>query len=325
MLKVTELIKHLSIGIQENNPLILAFANFLNNFTDPQELFTETHLESFFSLCMDYAHWQQHRDEFAQTLIPLLHDIVDMESVRWPDTLQAFEVQQISDLTEIIENYLNRILQNGEKFRIILEQDKKIYAIILTSEQKIQIRLFDRKVVIRKGQLEPLKKFQVLSYTQKLELEEGQLQCFELAPYVTAQFRLHNGVLEGAIHRGYLLQKIHDLTGMELRHFPKLFYSIKRIEQYFIQRQSDPFYIQTTDRLEKAIEAAKVRGNFNSQDYVDLLAQSYNILEYVFTGDKLLTLLIRDLQHTLNQRDRSVARTPQKEDDLWTLQEIQFD
>ncbi len=325
MLKVAELIKHLSIGIQENNPLVVAFSNFLNNFAEPTEIFNETHLDAFFSMSLDYAHWQQHRDEFAQALIPLLHDSVDMNTIKWPDTLQTFEVEQVSDLTEIIENYLNRIFHNGEKFRLIVEQDKKIVAVVLTVDQKIQLRMFDRKVVIKRGLVEPLKKNLVLFYNQKLELEEGVQQCYEMAPFVTAQFRLFQGILEGAVHRGYMMQKIQDLTGLELSHFPKLFYSIKRLEQYFIQRQSDPFYIQAIDRLEKAIESAKIKGNYNSPEYIDLLAQSNNILEYVFTGDKLLTLLIRDLQHTLNQRDRSVVRTPQKEDDLWNFPQIQVD
>ncbi len=276
-------------------------------------------------MTLDYTHWHQHRDEFAQTLIPALEEMTDLKSIRWPDTLQSFEVEQMSDLLEIVDSYLTRILQAGEKFRLIIDQDKRVLAVILSPDQKIKVRLFDKKVVIRKGLIEPLKKFQVLHYNQNLELEGKTLHCFELAPFVTVQFRIYQSVLDGAIHRGYLLQKIHDLTGQELTYTPKLFYSIKRIEQYFIQRNSDPFYIQATETLEKAIETAKIRGNFDSPEYMDLLGQSNSLLEHVFTGDKLLTLLIRDLQHTLQQRDRSVVTTPQKEEILWKIPPINLE
>lgn len=320
MLKVEELIKHLSISPQESDPLILSFFNYLNNFCRNGESFSTNHLKDYFRICLDFAHWQQNKHLFQTTLAPLLNEIMDLEDIRWPHQLQTIEVESIRDLMEVAEKYLNRHLAKETQYRLINDQDKRILAIILHPNQNIQVRIFDRKMVLAHGEIEPLKLSHHLLYHSNLDILEGTSQRFEIGPFIYAHFQLKNQIMEGSVSRGYLLQKIHDLNGMQMSHFPKLFFSIKKIEQFFVQRQSDPFYIEVTDRLEQAIESARITQYFHAQDYLDILAYSSNLLEYVFTGDKLLSLLIRDLQHTISLRDRSVEKTPQKEEDLWNLQ-----
>jgi hypothetical protein len=333
MLKVGDLIKHLSENNPQSSPARLTFLNFLSHLTEEDDLITSELLEIFFSTCLDYAHWHQNRASLSEEIRSLLEQHTDLSGVKWPEDTQVVEIDNLSDLTDSLQLYLNSIYKKGEKYRLIVEPEKKILAIVLNADHSITVRSFDRKMIIRHGQLEPLKKDFALYYTADLELDPAQIQKLEIAPFVTAQFQAGLEELKGALVRGYTCQKFFDLRGENIATYPKLFYAIKRVEKNFINRQTDPFYQQTVTALEKTIEHVRLGDEDAIQGSMDVLAQSQNALEYVFNGDKLLNLLIRDLQHTLSLRrgqgqrahsDNSrVVRTPQKVEDSWNQKQNQ--
>jgi hypothetical protein len=321
MLKIEDLIKHLSENNLAANPARQTFLNFLSHLTDHDEAISSEHLETFFCTCLDYAHWQQNRKQLTEEIRDLLGNRIDFSDLKWPDETQIIELESTADLTDALQIYLNLHYKKGEKYRLILEPDKKVMAVILNADHSITIRSFDRKMVIRHGQLEPLKKDFCLHYTADLELDPARIQKLELAPFVTAQFRAGTEALKGSLIRGYLCQKFFELEGENIASYPKLFYAIKRVEKHFIHRQTDPFYQQTISNLEKTIQSVRLGDPEAIESSMDVLAQAQNALDYVFADDKLLGLLIRDLQHTLSLRrgraDSRVVRTPQKVEESW--------
>jgi hypothetical protein len=318
MLKVQALIKYLSENNPQGTPVRLAFYNYLCNLADEEALVDSELLENFFAICLDYAHWQQNRKILGDEIRELLGEHIDPADLKWPEQIQVVELENMTDSTDAIQCYLNSIYKKGEKYRLIMEGEKKMMAIVLMPDQSLCVRSFDRKMIIRHGQLEPLKKDLILHYNSNLELDSQKIQRMEVGPFVTAQFQVTVGSVQGCLVRGYQHQKFFELQGENLGAYPKLFYSIKRIEQYFLQRQSDPFYQETVSALEKTIENMRLNELDSFQEAVDVMARAQNILEHVFSGDKLLNLLIRDLQHTLSQRQNSrVVRTPQKVEESW--------
>ncbi len=338
MLKVGDLIKHLSDNPQ-SSPVQATLLNYFLHLTDEDDLITSELLESFFATCLDYAHWQQNRASLGQEIRELLEGHLDFSTVKWPENMQVIELENLSDLTDAIQVYLNSICKKGEKYRLIIEPDKKILAIILNADQSVTVRSFDKKMMIRHGHLEPMKKDFALHYTSDLELDPVQIQKLEIAPFVTAQFQAGAERLKGALVRGYTCQKFFDLDSENIASYPKLFFAIKRVEKNFINRQTDPYYQQVVSALEKTIEYVRLGDEEAIEGSMDILAQAQNALEYVFTGDKLLSLLIRDLQHTLSQKrgvglrlenssqpvrqESRVVRTPQKVEDLWNMEQPQ--
>ncbi len=318
MLKVQALIKYLSENNPQGTPVRLAFFNYLTSLADQEGQVDSELLENFFAICLDYAHWQQNRKTLGDEIRELLGDNIDTSEIKWPEQIQVIELENLTDATDALQCYLNAIYKKGEKYRLIMEGEKKIMAIVLMPDQSLCVRSFDRKMIIRHGQLEPLKKDLILTYNSNLELDPNLIQRMEVGPFVTAQFQVSPAGIHGNLVRGYQHQKFFELQGENLGSYPKLFYAIKRIEQYFLQRQSDPFYQETVSALEKIIENMRLNEYESLQEAVDVMARAQNILEHVFIGDKLLTLLIRDLQHTLSQRQNSrVVRTPQKVEESW--------
>jgi hypothetical protein len=292
---------------------------------------------------LDFAHWQQNRSQLGNDIQQTLNafaetaeSTLDFAGIHWPQDMQIVEIEHLSDLTDVVQCYLNSIYKKNQKYRLLLDNDKKLFAVVLQADQSVCVRYFDKKMLIRHGQLEPLKKDSCLYYTPELELDPTRIQKLEIAPFVTAQFKIadqetpENG-LRGALVRGYVCQKLFDLKGESLSAHPKLFYAVKRMEQHFINRQTDSFYQDNISALERAHEMVKTGDPEAIEEAMDVLAQAQTAFEYVFAGDKLLSLLIRDLQHTLALRktpgamsvsqDRAVVRTPQKAEVPWNHQE----
>lgn len=309
MLKVGDLIKHLSENNPEDTPARLTLYNYLVHLADEDASVSVELLENFFAVCLDYAHWQQNPTQVGEEVRELLADSVDFTGLKWPEETQILEIEHVPDLTDALQCYLNSIYKKGEKYRLIVEPDKRVMAIVLLPDHSICVRTFDRKMMIRHGQLEPLKKDLALYYTADLELDPTQVQKMEMAPFVIAQFQADSDGLDGCLVRGYTCQKFFDLKGENIASYPKLFYAIKKMEQNFINRQTDPFYQQTVTALERTIESVRLGDPDATQKSMDVLAQAQNAVEYVFTSDKLLNLLIRDLQHTLALRKNSEGRS----------------
>lgn len=314
MLKVGEFLKFLSEINPQLTPVRLSFYNYLSHFHDQNATLTSEDLENFFFHSLEYAHWQQNKNQMSQEIQTLIqsfcanhHIDAKFNDIKWPSETQIIEIDSMNDFIDAIQCYLTFSLKDGEKFRLTVDQNKKIIAIVLNRDQSITVRHFDRKFTVRHGQLEPLRKNLTLHYTADLELDAEKMQRIEVAPFVIAQFKLSAEGLDGSLVRGYICQKFFDLKGKNLTVYPKLFYSIKRIEQYFVDRQSDPFYQETVSALERSVGLVKIGDPEAIQTSMDIMARAQNALEYVFTGDKLLTLLIRDLQHTLTTRKSSTA------------------
>jgi hypothetical protein len=73
------------------------------------------------------------------------------------------------------------------------------------------------------------------------------------------------------------------------------------MEGHFLKKESNPFFVGLVAELEKHIQLLRLGDQGAVAESADLVARAQNALEYVFGSDKLLSLLIRDLQNTLNQ------------------------
>ena len=321
MLKVGVLIKYLN----ENNSsetksanlslVETTFLNYLTTCLEHQSAVTSDTLDNFFRQCLEYPHWQQNKQILSQEIHKLFSSnenggdealISDLDKVQWPDQTQVLEIENFSDVPAVIENYLKSICKNGEKFRLVADPAKKLYALILKTDGSLQVQIFDNKMILRNGNLEPLRKDLGLFYTKDLELAPGKLQKIEIAPYSLAQFYVEGSKLSGSLIRGYTFQKSFEFVQEKLEKLPKLFYAVKRAEQHFLSRESDPFYQSILQSLENNIQGLLKKDPQSIQQATDTMARAQNALEHSFTGDRVLTMLLRDFQRTLAFNQRTV-------------------
>lgn len=299
----------------------IALQNYFNHNFGDEELFSPVVFQTFIYECLDYPHWHQSKSQFESELKAILLTLSKhgnwtfrLEDVHWPTENQVISIESFNVWIETIGRYLRDLYSPSCEHRIIYDSlSQKALGIILQGDgstgnsldARIKVQQFDRKFTIRKGELQPLRNDLIIHYTAGLDLDPKELHKIEVSTYMTAHFKptTENNVA-GAIIRGYIFQKFFELRNEPLNSYPRLFYTLKRIEHFLIKRDSDPFYRDLVNSLE-SLKRDVLWEKPEAFDLVpELLAKTQNALDYVFTDDKLLTLLLRDLQNTLNQKGK---------------------
>jgi hypothetical protein len=319
MVLVSEIIKALSAKNPQAAPARLAFFNFLNYGCNPEDSFGEETLELFYSFCSDYTHWQQFREELCNEVRSQLKILTNdfqtdltFQGYKHFDQLQVIELQQPSDFSDALQGYLKNSLDKADQYRLIAD-GKKMTAVILKKDLSVEVHRYDRRFTIEHGQLRPLRKDLVLKYTEALELDPLYQQRLEIAPFVHLYFEGLNGSISGTVLRGYLCQKHQEFRSEKIENQPKILMALKRLEQTFINRQSDPFYQALTQRVEKVLTQTRLRDPEGLAQATNALLEAQTYLESVFVDDKLLSLLVRELELTLAQ----IGPLSQKDTQSW--------
>jgi len=305
MLKVGQLIRFVAGLNPQNTPAKLSFYNFLRGFPNPEEALTPELIELFFIYCMDYPHWAANKNQLGNEVRYLLENFnsfyqqnFDLSKIRFPQAMQLLELERATDFEEVLMHFLKRQYADEDKIRLINDQNKRVIAVVLHEDKTLTLRIFDKKFTIRDGHLEPLRKDLALHYTANLELSPDHTHKIEVAPYIVSEFRIKGDKVYGVLLRGYVYQKLLEFKGESLKEQTRLLYPIKRIEQFFIDRRTDPYYQEMISQLERTLALIQ-QGDREALNWSSMvLTQAETALENVFTGDKLLTLLVRDLRHT---------------------------
>jgi hypothetical protein len=312
MLKVGQLIKFVSDLNPQNTPTRLSFYNFLRGFAHADDNLTPELIEMFFSYCMDYPHWASNKQQLGHEIQFLLENFnsfyqqkFDLAAIHFPQHAQVVEIEHFSDLLDAVKSYIKSISKDGDKFRILPDQNKRVVAVLLRSDKSLEVRTYDKKFTIRLGVLEPLRNDLVLYYTPDLELSPHHTQKIEVAPYITAQFRVLNDRITGVLIRGYVFQRLLDMKNESLQDQTRVLFPIKRLEQFFLDRRTDPYYQDLITQLERT-GALVQQGDSEAIKWANIiLGKTDTALENIFLGDKLMTLLARDLRHAISACNRS--------------------
>lgn len=311
MLKVGQLLKFVSDLNPQNTPTRLSFYNFLKGFPHSDDVLTPELIEMFFAYCMDYPHWASNKQQLGHEVQFLLENFnafyqqkFDLAPIRFPQHTQIVEIEQASDLIDAVSSYIKTISKEGDKFRILPDQNKRVVAILLRTDKSLEVRTFDKKFTIRNGALEPLRSDLVLYYTPELELSAHNTHKIEVAPYITAQFRVVKDKITGVLLRGYVFQKLLEMKNEPLQDQTRVLFPIKRLEQFFLDRRTDPYYQDLISQLERTAALIQ-QGDAEALKWANIiLGKADTALENIFLGDKLMTLLARDVRHALGEHNR---------------------
>ncbi len=303
MIKVGQLLKFLNEINPQTTPIRLALFNYLKSFHQLDEVLTPEIFDQFFKLCLNDPHWLRNKTQLGQEIRVLLKNFNDffqgrfnIDSIRFPETCQVIEIENFNDVFDAATSYAAELVSEGEQYRIINDQNKRVIILILRQDRSLEVRPLDRKFTLRKGKLEPLRNDLVLFYTPELELSPHHTHRFEVAPHMVTQFEVQGDRLFGLISRGYVFQKYQVFQGEKLHEISRLFWPLKRLEQFFILRSSDPFYTDITQKLEKI----KLHWPMNDPQWMQvlpvLLNQADMALEHIYIGDNQLDSLIKDVK-----------------------------
>lgn len=291
----------------QKNPARLALYHFIKNFCEEQSALSDEVIDRFFSWVYTYQHWQAQQKVLCETVTGILKAFTQA----FPNTsitaerdfeYQLVGLQRVNDLVEIIK--AQSLEKEDTRIKVITLSSTEVMALKLTPESQLTVEVFGLTARIDGATLKPLSPTSRLVYDQQMELIPNLTHWIEGSLLTTTRFRTQvqeNQTLAvyGQIIRGFTLQKYETINGGVLSSHQELFYNLKRLERYFVKPQSDPFYQELVSVLEKAYQTLN-EGSIDGRKMAqNALHRGKVALKNIFPNDKLLLLLVTNIEYLL--------------------------
>jgi hypothetical protein len=297
---------HVSLLEPEKDAARLSLQGFLQNLCEPSEPVNSDLINRYLMRALAFPHWQQNKSSLFSETSAILHHFEETKRLRLPlesalavTDIQVVPAENISDLLKIANMSLEATSTPYDKWRVVQDGVDRVIAVVLHSSGALRLTVFPMALAIRQGSLSPLHQEMTLWYGSDLQLQPKTAQQLDVGPYTTARFASGPEGIRGCFVRGFTFQKSGSLDGGALTRYPMLFYPLKRLEQFFINRKTDPMYIELTNALERSLEIMDAPTVECIQFAQAALERGRLALDHIFPDDKLVRLLINSLEKTL--------------------------
>lgn len=316
---VLQLARHILRFQPDKDAARLCFYHYLIHHCEPTDQITPVLIENFNRWVLSFEHWRKNRHLLVQEVQYLLQHFaetyqlrLDFKSMVLADRWQVVAIDNPIDCLKILERNFSHLSQ---KTRLIPAANSTFALLELKETGAITVTHLNNQMIInQRGDLEPLNPLVKIHYTAQLDLEFQQVQYVEVAPSIYARFMILGTGMNGHMIRGYTFQKAEDFKGGTVNQYAQVYYAVKRLEQLFVDRQSDPMYQELTKILEKAVELVNMRHPEAFTFAQAALERGESALENIFINDNMVRLLTQTLRSSL-QNSRNMI--PKKSEIQW--------
>jgi hypothetical protein len=322
MTSVTQFAQHLLKLDPHRTPARQCLYHYLKHILDPIEPFTPSVIDDFYKRTLNLEYWHQNakelghcvRNDLASYLsqFPAEKDL-EWELIRHADELQVINIQREKDLSLILQKAEHERLQASDRLRLIPTGQGNILSAVLSSVGTLEVRSYSLKAYISGATLKPLNPVSHLFYNSKLELMPHVKQTLEGSLLTVISFSMEEDGVHGIISRGHTFQKFETFIQARVADHFDLFNQLKKLERFYVDPQSDPFYRETINNFINNLEQANL-GMKNStplqlQMAEKILRKGQSALKNAFPGDRLLQLLVTHLDLGLAQAKNGKSKT----------------
>jgi hypothetical protein len=303
---VTGLTQHISRLDPDKDAARLSFYNYLKNLCDPTREVNSELVNAFYTRALSFSHWQESKADLFREVEALLNhfqhasgNALNLSDIIRANDLQVVRAENLSQVEPVVKKWISARVAPNEKYRILRDADSRLVAIILKQDHSLSVTTFDASLALRNGELTPLNNDLSVHYDSNLQLHPQMIQNIEAGSHSIARFHVGIEGLRGVFVRGYTFQKSASLDGGGLGRYPMLFYPLKRLEQYFVDRATDRTYSELTNGLEKAIDLLSDDSATGAPVAQSALERGRLALEQIYPDDRMLRLLITNLEKSL--------------------------
>jgi hypothetical protein len=297
----THLARHM-LSFQPNKDAArLCLYHFLIHHCDRETPLTPELFQRFCRLALLHEHWQTEAVALSQELQYILQHYNETYELDWsltditfPDYWQVVSIKNSIEGIHILEKWAKKKYKDEAQTRVFYTKDKNYLLLAQKSDGSLVVTQSTPHMLIQKGELEPLSMALNLSYDENLELKPGVTQYLRVDPANYLRFKIQNKKIQGMMIRGYIFQNKMEPNG-RINQFPEVYYPLKRVEQYFIDRKSDPDYQELVQVLEKAIELFRLNHPEAESFAEAALDRGQSALENIFINDNVIQTLVDQL------------------------------
>lgn len=279
----------------------LCLYHFLIHHCDKDTPLSPELFERFCRFALGFEHWQDHAAALSQELQFILQHYNETFQLEWslkdfvfPDNWQVISIKNSIEGIFIFEKWASKNLHEGHKTRVFYTKDKSYLLLAQDAEGNVEIIQASPLMLIQKGELQPLTMDFRLHYDQNLELRADKTQYLYIDQNHYLRFRSSQKKIQGMIIRGYIFQNKMEPAG-RLNEFPEVYYPLKKLEQHFVDRKSDPDYQELVQVLEKSIELFRLKHPEAEGFGEAALERGRTALENIFINDNVVRTLVDQL------------------------------
>lgn len=301
-------------SLKDENSGRVALYHYIKNFCRTEETLTVKHINDFFAEALQMNFWMERKAELYSDIKELLGRFFSVQKAAFSldplwdlPRMQFIALTQGESLFQTVKVYEQSLLKDAETMKIIPDSESRMIVIKRSVQGTLVVRTYNNLVRIQGAHLIPLTHDQQLFYNEVLELQTGVVQSLRFSPHTQMRFDLTaNGgaiaqTISGSAFRQSQLSQLKNLNEM-----PSLFAHLKRLEKYYVFRASDPYYVELTSSLDKALELVKSHEP-RSIAYARNVFESAQIaFDQIFPDDKALYMKLKELAKYLTVQNKEV-------------------
>ncbi|MGE0762638.1 MAG: hypothetical protein AB7N80_05115 [Bdellovibrionales bacterium] len=306
MSSVTHLTQHLLKLDPGKNVARQTLFNYLKVFVSSGAQLNAEILNQFFAYVLNYQYWQANTKNLGQSVQADLETFAqsfrldfEMSQVHFPHLTQLVILEQTRDVEQLINTLERSRREDGDRGKLMAISDQQMLAATLKSNGALIVRVYGRAAQIVGGALQLIRPLTELQYTSQLELDKQVVQLLEGPMVTAARFNLNDDGCQGVMVRGHMLQRYETLSAGGLAQHAELFYGLKRIERFFINPTSDPYHRELVGGLERAYQLLQNGHPDGKRMANGALQRGKAALKHIFPNDKLLMVLVTNIEFAL--------------------------
>ncbi|MCB0394890.1 MAG: hypothetical protein KDD25_10030, partial [Bdellovibrionales bacterium] len=202
----------------------------------------------------------------------------------------------------VIRDYLKN-LHHGVRVRVLMNQNRESIGLIMSPNGETELKGFQSNAAIIEGRLVPISNGGHIKYDSRLTLKKNQASYIPKNSSSTFVITPSASGIQIRQLSGFRVQSLSPIEVESLKFPNPAFVALKRVERFFVDRTTDPFYQQALKSIEKAIEDLKFGGALPAE-MIPTYENARLIVEEVYNDDRLLKMLLRDLFQLMDKVDQ---------------------
>ena len=250
----------------QKNPARLAFYSYLNSFLPAEIPFTQEMLDTLYDRALTLTHWQINKKALGETIRDDLRAVAKSDTAKQnplafdPDqALHGCDFQVVSletprDFQALLDKEIRKLEESGEKVRLFALKEgfthtrQEVLSVRLNKSGSLIAEIHPNVAVIVDGELQLVRPHSRLTYTVGLDFEPGVEQIVATSLLRIARFRKSGLNLTGGFVQGINFAQAQTFD-KSLDEIPELMRAVKRLERYYVNPASDPYYQNLYEKL----------------------------------------------------------------------------
>lgn len=259
MITIKQLTEHLRLLDPQKNLGRLTFYQYLKNWLPEDALFTVEHLDIFYDRTLSFQYWRTNKNHLGELIQSDLKSIsarqstgIDIEQIVHSNEMQVVTIDYPRDFAALLAKDVEKMEKSGEKvksFRLTNDKNTSLHEVLFVRLQKngsLIVEVRQNIAVLVEAELQLLRPHTRLVYDQELEFDINTDQYIHTSNMRFARFRATYH--EPAKINGCYIQAPHfhctETFDRVLNEINELFHAIKRIERYYVNPITDPYFRQ---------------------------------------------------------------------------------